>query len=168
MGTITTPIYGITAPDDLDPIKNGAAIMRTNAATIEAALKRGGIAPPAAQDLAALAGRVTTLEVDTGWFGWPSLAAGFTSSAGVGTFVRRIGKVVSIRAEVANTAGWTANKVLTQLDTTMRPSKAWWFLGVGYGGAAMPCYVDAAGQVIIANAAGANSGGWVSTTYFAG
>lgn len=64
MGIITTPIYGIEAPDDLEPIFTGAGTMRRNAATIEAALKRGGIAPPAAQDLATLAGRVTALE---GW-----------------------------------------------------------------------------------------------------
>ena len=60
--TTLTPIYGITKPDDYTVLADIAAVIATNADTLETALKRGGIAPPAAQDLAAVAGRVNRLE----------------------------------------------------------------------------------------------------------
>lgn len=60
----TTPIYSVTAMDDDHPLADLALVTRLVADTVEAALVRGGIAPPEAQDLATLAGRVTTLETD--------------------------------------------------------------------------------------------------------
>jgi len=57
-----TAVYQLRAPADGDPIWETAAQLRTTVDRIEAALIRGGVAPPAAQDLAALTGRVVALE----------------------------------------------------------------------------------------------------------
>jgi len=57
-----TPAYGLGYIDEDTPLVQLAAASRTLAEKAEAALIRGGIAPPAAQDLATLAGRVTTTE----------------------------------------------------------------------------------------------------------
>jgi hypothetical protein len=59
---VTTPIYGLTLPPDSTALADIALMVRTNATSTENALKRGGIAPPAAQDLATLAGRVAAAE----------------------------------------------------------------------------------------------------------
>lgn len=56
-----TPIYQLVAPGTT-PVWETADQLALTVDRIEAALVRGGIAPPAAQDLATLAGRVTTLE----------------------------------------------------------------------------------------------------------
>lgn len=58
----TTPIFSVTSMDDDHPLADLALVSRLVADTVEAALVRGGIAPPEAQDLATLAGRVSTLE----------------------------------------------------------------------------------------------------------
>lgn len=57
-----TPVYGMEYLVEGEPLFHTRAKLERNAKTTEAALVRGGVAPPAAQDLAALAGRVTLLE----------------------------------------------------------------------------------------------------------
>lgn len=57
-----TPVYGIEYLVEGEPLFHTRAKIERNSRTVEAALVRGGVAPPAAQDLAALAGRVTLLE----------------------------------------------------------------------------------------------------------
>jgi hypothetical protein len=61
MGTVSTPIFGLTAPDDLEPIKVYAAQLRTMTAKIEAALN-GRVVLPGVTDMDALAARITALE----------------------------------------------------------------------------------------------------------
>jgi hypothetical protein len=60
--TAQTPVYGIKYIEPGEPIRNTRQALEDNAYTLEAALVRGGIAPPSAQDLATLAGRVSTNE----------------------------------------------------------------------------------------------------------
>jgi hypothetical protein len=62
MTLYTTPIYGIAWTDDEAPLVDLAAVSQDVAETLEAALALGGIAPPEAQDLIALTGRVVALE----------------------------------------------------------------------------------------------------------
>jgi hypothetical protein len=62
MTVFRTPIYGIAYYDDLQPLTDLDQVSQEVATTLETALARGGVAPPAAQDLVALAGRVTSLE----------------------------------------------------------------------------------------------------------
>jgi hypothetical protein len=81
----TTPVYGLAYCDTDTPLVDLAAVSQTFATTTEAALVRGGIAPPAAQDLATLSGRVTALETgrpiaflrqttaQTGLVGWTAI-----------------------------------------------------------------------------------------------
>lgn len=45
-----------------EPIRNTRAVLERMAKSVDAALTRGGIAPPEAQDLVAVAGRVSSLE----------------------------------------------------------------------------------------------------------
>lgn len=61
--TAKTPVYGLEYLIQGEPMRATRAALENNAKTTEAALVRGGIAPPAAQDLATLAGRVSALEV---------------------------------------------------------------------------------------------------------
>lgn len=60
--TAQTPIYAIKYPVVGEPIRTTRQILEDNAKAIEAALLAGPASPPNAQDLAAVAGRVTTLE----------------------------------------------------------------------------------------------------------
>jgi hypothetical protein len=62
MTTPITPIYGMPLPSDDSALADLALQLRAQSNAIEAALRRGGIAPPTAQDLATLAGRVTVNE----------------------------------------------------------------------------------------------------------
>lgn len=62
MTTYLTPVFRIAYIDKGTPLVELADTSRAAAETVEAALVRGGIAPPAAQDLAQLAGRVNRLE----------------------------------------------------------------------------------------------------------
>lgn len=62
MTQYTTTNYGIAYADSLEPLASYADITAQVASTVDAALTRGGIAPPNAADLAAVAGRVTSLE----------------------------------------------------------------------------------------------------------
>jgi hypothetical protein len=58
----TTPIYGLKYPLVGEPIDDFRAIAQSNAQALEALLQGRAIAPPAASDLAALAGRVSAIE----------------------------------------------------------------------------------------------------------
>lgn len=57
-----TTNYGIAWADDLLPLRQVAAVTQQAAETIDAALGRGGIAPPDATTQAELAARITALE----------------------------------------------------------------------------------------------------------
>jgi hypothetical protein len=57
-----TANFGLVKIDDLHPLVDIAAVVSESADKIDAALTRGGVAPPAAQDLVTVAGRVTSLE----------------------------------------------------------------------------------------------------------
>lgn len=60
--TAKTPVYGLEYLVQGEPARAARLALENNAKTIEAALILGGIAPPEAQNLAQLAGRVTTVE----------------------------------------------------------------------------------------------------------
>lgn len=60
--TAKTAVYGLEYIVEGEPLRGARLALENNAKTIEAALVLGGIAPPAAQDLATLAGRVTAAE----------------------------------------------------------------------------------------------------------
>jgi hypothetical protein len=62
--TAQTPVYGIKYIVPGEPIRNTRQALEDNANTVEAALIRGGVAPPNAADLATVAGRVAKLELD--------------------------------------------------------------------------------------------------------
>ena len=63
--TAKTPVFELEYIVEGEPLREARPALENNAKTIEAALVRGGIAPPEAQDLATLSGRVTALEADT-------------------------------------------------------------------------------------------------------
>lgn len=65
--TAKTAVYGLEYLVQGEPARATRGALQRNAETIEAALVRGGIAPPAAQDLATLSGRVTALEAAPAW-----------------------------------------------------------------------------------------------------
>jgi hypothetical protein len=61
----TIPGYGVAYADVDTPVVELAAVSKVTAQALHDALVRGGIAPPAAQDLAAAVARIATLE--SGW-----------------------------------------------------------------------------------------------------
>ena len=74
-----TPVYGLKYIAVGAPARWTREVLQLNAETIEAALIAGGIAPPAAGDLATLSGRVSALEGSTALAATaPSLTAGWT------------------------------------------------------------------------------------------
>ena len=115
----TTANYHIAYCDSDTALTDLADATFQAATTVDAALGRGGIAPPDATSLAAetaqrqaadtaLSGRVTVLETDTGWKNLGALASGYTAN---GTpQVRRIGKTVRALNGVQAT-GLTASTV---------------------------------------------------------
>jgi hypothetical protein len=74
-----TPTYGIAYPDDLLPLGDLDLLLTDVAQTLEAALIRGGIAPPEAQDLATLSGQVLNPPTAAPTFqaGWSNQGAPF-------------------------------------------------------------------------------------------
>lgn len=60
--TATTPVFQLEYIVEGEPLRNARPALENNAKTIEAALLRGPASPPNAQDLATVAGRVTSLE----------------------------------------------------------------------------------------------------------
>lgn len=89
--TAKTPVFGLEYITEGEPLRDARPALEHNALTTEAALVRGGIAPPAAQDLAQLAGRVTGLEglrVTRG-----TVTGGQTDAAGLIYFSHGLGRV---------------------------------------------------------------------------
>lgn len=93
-GTPSTPIYHMYYLAEGQPVRDTRVVLQANAETIEASLAAGGIAPPGAADLAALAGRVTTVENKVKTTATSTLAlassastAGFTIGAGGAQYV---------------------------------------------------------------------------------
>lgn len=106
-----------------EPMRNTRAILQRMAEKIDAALTRGGIAPPAAQDLVAVAGRVTALddqaEVALPYqAGWSDLGGGFT-----GLKVWRVGKTAFMNGLIknANAVAGGAQAVVATLPVGYRP-----------------------------------------------
>jgi hypothetical protein len=62
MGTVTTPIYGLTAPDDQEPLKAIGAAMRASMVKVEAALRSRGLAPADVTGYLDLVGEVHAAE----------------------------------------------------------------------------------------------------------
>jgi len=154
-----TPVYGIEYQLEGEPAFHYRAKMERNAPKLEAALLAAGAAPPGGSTWA-------TVSADSGWLDWPGpRPANWTWVAGIAARYRILGRQVYVQAEVSSSAAWAANVLLTTLPAGARPGRAWWFPGVGYGGAAMPAYVDAAGGVRLANAGAAGAGGWLTTCF---
>jgi hypothetical protein len=88
--TAKTPVFELEYIVEGEPLREARLALENNAKTTEAALVRGGIAPPAAQDLATLAGRVTTLEgKGTTW----GVVTGQTDASGLIYFSHNLGQV---------------------------------------------------------------------------
>lgn len=114
MTIATTPTYGIAYCDTSTQLNQLADVTSQAATTIEAALIRGGIAPPNAADLAALVGRVSTLETSNALGPLVTSAAGFTAATGwtVGSVAAR--KLGGGRAYLAITATYTGAGIAAQ------------------------------------------------------
>lgn len=99
--TAKTPVYQLEYLVVGEPARNTRAALENNAKSIEAALIAGGVAPPGAQDLLQLSGRVTALE-GAAWSTYNVLwtAAGGAPVVGNGSLVgryRKVGRTVDIR-----------------------------------------------------------------------
>jgi hypothetical protein len=150
--TAQTPVYGIKYPVAGEPIRTTRQILEDNARTVEAALVRGGIAPPAAQDLATLSGRVTALE--TGTAGTIAAATGWT---GAGLKVALFpGGLVRLGGWVTNTGGFTpsgngAEVLATITSPAHRPSAVKFFqIPVSVGQTSIQVNVNTNGTIVIA------------------
>lgn len=162
-----TATYGIEYPVEGEPMWTTRSKLERSAKAIEAALLARGITPPDAPTWA-------TLGTDSKWLSWPGwtpgqVVNGFArpgGATGIGALYRVLGRVCWINAEVSHSTGWAANVLLATLPVA--PYRPEWRLGVGYGGAAMPFYVDQAGGIRIANAGGANAGGWLTMSFAIG
>jgi len=154
--TARTPIYGLEYIILGEPVRNTRQALENNAKTIEAALLAKAATPPGGSTYAAIS-------AESGWLDHPSPLPANWSTTALGRRYRVIGKFCTIQAELSSSAAWVANvAVATGLPA---PSRAWWWPAVAYGGAAMPCYVDAAGALRVANAGAAGGGGFLMTTY---
>lgn len=158
MGVTTTPINGFTLPDDNELLRNVYSHLRNHAAQLEAALRTRGLTSADVLGYLDLLGRVNTMDTDTGWSNL-TISSGMSTTA-LGARYRRLNRWGIIQAEL-QWGAITANTVLAKVpvtDTTTRPVRAWWFAAPIYGGAPAPFYVDAAGQLVSANALGAGGG----------
>lgn len=112
MATLLTKNFGIAYCDDQTQLKDVATVTQSAATTIDAALTRGGVAPPNAQDLVTLSGRVTALEAGQ-WVDLPLVGGSGLShdpSAGQPHCQYRIeGKRVFTRGWAYATAAIAAN-----------------------------------------------------------
>ena len=112
--TATTPIYGMQYLVPGEPARNTRAALEANAFAIEAALQSHALAPPAAADLAAIAGRASVLENRGAWQG-VTFASGWSSYTGEGyaTFsYRKEGPRVYLRGWLTTTAATAANALI--------------------------------------------------------
>lgn len=123
-----TDVYGIEFLQLGEPIRNTRAKLEANARTIEAALLARGVPATGAPDLAAVSGRVSALEADTGWLAATAAASpggGATPWSISGTVVRRVGKVLNIVGAASKPgAAWVANEVVMTLQPAYRPTVA--------------------------------------------
>lgn len=124
--TATTPIYGLHYLVPGEPARNTRAALEANVYAIEAALQSHALAPPAAADLAAVAGRTSVLENGGAWQG-VTFASGWTSYTGEGyaTFsYRKEGPRVYLRGWVVTSAATAANALIISaaLPVAFRPA----------------------------------------------
>lgn len=149
-----TDVYGLRFPQIGEPIRTTRAILEDNARTIEAALLSKALAPPAAQDLAAVTGRVSALEVDTGWQNAPLVSTAGTGWSTTNVVVRRAGKVLNIVGAAAKST-WTNGEIVFTLQAQYRPTVAVELL-LRMGSAYYPGFLNTNGtvQVLAANTTG--------------
>jgi hypothetical protein len=108
-----TPVYGLRYILEGQPARDTRKYLEENAHTIEAALVAGGITPPGAADLAALVGRVNTLEAeqDAPWVDYVQRftgGSGFVEGATTNNKGRyhRVGTMVTGTFYIATGAGF--------------------------------------------------------------
>lgn len=122
---MTTPgmtnVYKLRYPVKGEPINKTRAMLEENAKSIEAALLAKGVPATGAADLAAVSGRVSPLEYDTGWVAGATAASPATTWSIAGTLVRRQGKVLSIAGSAAK-ASWAAGETVMTLQPQYRPT----------------------------------------------
>lgn len=154
-----TPVYGIKYPVAGEPIRTTRQILEDNAKAVEAAMIRGGIAPPAAQDLATLAGRVSTLEAgpDSGWTNVPYNAPMALGSQGFA--VRSVGRTVDLIMDMAWAGVYGAGFTFGQIPAGFRPPRLRPVVGTYYDGTAAYIQVKTTGEVSIVNSSGASRNG---------
>lgn len=149
-----TPVYGLEYLIEGEPAKFTRQKLERNAKTIEAALIRGGIAPPEAQDLATLAGRVTALEPGT----WVIPATQGRANLGTGYTPLRYRKVPALGGVrvtgmvVAGAAG-----TLFTLQPGFRPPRYGMLHALLAGGGGADCQVGPDGVVAVPA-----TSGWMS------
>lgn len=83
--TAKTPVYQLEYIVEGESARNARGALERNAKSIEAALVAGGVTPPGASDLAALAGRVAALEAITAWADLPVIGAPYLAHYTLGT-----------------------------------------------------------------------------------
>lgn len=149
-----TPGYQITYADDLEPLANYPALTQAVAQTVEAALIRGGVAPPNAASLAAeaatraaadtaLSNRVGVLEADTGWVTLASNAGWGSTATGLFLQYRKRGSLVQVRGNVSG----TGISAFAQLPVGFRPTKDLYQSGTAYGNSPLVIHVGTDGQL---------------------
>lgn len=94
-----------------EPIKNTRAVLERMTKSIDAALTRGGVAPPAAQDLVAVAGRTTSLETRA-----TNLETRATNLEAAPA--RHLGTLVPGAAALSQPAAWTEVALGAELNTS--------------------------------------------------
>lgn len=157
-----TANYGITYCDTDTYLGDLADVSKAVADTLDAALLRGGIAPPGASDLAslqarvaALEGRATALETATADSGWVSvtIASGQAKQGTAAPQVRKIGKMCYMRwgwtSAPAGGTAWVANTTISvgTIPAGFRPTQDIY----GWCGTSSPANI-AKGQVTSAGA----------------
>jgi hypothetical protein len=124
--TAKTPIYELEYIVEGEPLSEARLALEASMKRVEAALVLGGIAPPEAQDLAELSGRVTALEADTAstevtyvtnvTMGYNDVAAGWT-----GLRYWRNGTVVTVSGAFRFLAAAANLTVVATLPAGFRP-----------------------------------------------
>lgn len=132
MTILYTTNYGVAYCDSSTALRDVATVTAQAAATIDAALGRGGIAPVDATDLAseaatraaadtALSGRVTAVEA-TAWVA-PTLNAGYANLTPTATYYPFRYRKINGELELSGTMAGAAAGVFVTLPTGFRPAK---------------------------------------------
>lgn len=121
-----TTNFAIAHIDVDTPLVELAEASRQAAVTIDAALTRGGIAPPVAQDLVAVAARVTATEQALIYTPPTEVAyqtpfAGLTDTQWSGVRYWRRAGVVTVNGALRNNAASAANALIATLPARFRP-----------------------------------------------